>query len=66
MKAFTSRDVAFDEESILQEKSEIEDKAQDGAPNNLVGTQVKKVEFSDGPKRPYRSNEDSSDTDEDG
>jgi len=26
--AFTSRDVAFDEESILQERSEMEDKAQ--------------------------------------
>ena len=42
----------FDEESILQERSETEDKAQGGAPDSSVDTQVKGVEFSGGLKRP--------------
>jgi len=60
MSAFTSRDVVFDEESMLQKRSEIEDKAQGGAPDSSTDTHVKGVEFSDGPKRPNRSDEDSS------
>jgi len=55
--AFTSRDVIFDEKSMLQEESETEDKAQGGASD----TQEKKVEFSESPKRPEGSEKDFSD-----
>ena len=47
----------FDEESILQERSEMEDKAQGGALNSSIDTQEKRVESSENPKRPDRSNE---------
>jgi len=53
--AFTSRDVIFDEESMLQEKSEMEDKAQGGASDSSEDTQEKKVEFLESPKKPERS-----------
>ena len=36
--AYTTRDVVFDEESMLQEKSEAEDKAQGGASNSSADT----------------------------
>ena len=36
--AFTSRDVVFDEESILKEKLEMEDKAQGEASDSLADT----------------------------
>jgi len=45
--AFTSRDVTFDEKTMLREKSETEDKAQGGASDNLTDTQEKEVEFSE-------------------
>jgi len=63
--AFTSRDVVFDEESLLREKSETVDKAQGGASDSSADTQEKKVEFSDSSKRPEGSEEDSSDSDGD-
>ena len=49
--------MVFNEESMLQEKSEMEDKTQGGAPNSSVDTQKKGVEFSESPKRPDGSNE---------
>ena len=55
-----SRDVVFDEESMLQDKSKTEDKAQGGASDSLVDTQEKEVEFSKSPKKPKGSEEDSS------
>ena len=55
----------FDEESILQEKSETKDKAQGEASDNSADTQEKRVEFSESPKRPERSEENSSDSDGD-
>ena len=64
-RAFTSRDVIFDEDSMLREKSETEDKAQDEASDSLVNTQEKEVEFSEKPKRPEGSEEESSDLDRD-
>ena len=57
--AFTSRDVVFDEESILREKSETEDKTQGGASDSSTDTQEKEVELSESPKRPEGSEEDS-------
>ena len=62
---FTSRNVIFDEESLLQEKSETEDKAQGGASDSSTDTQEKGVEFAESPKRPEGSEEDSLDSDED-
>ena len=49
--AFTSRDVVFDADSMLREKSETEDKAQDGASDSSADTQKKEVEFSESPKK---------------
>ena len=63
--AFTSRDVVFNEESMLQEKSTTEDKTQDGASDNSVDTQEKRVKFSDSHKRLKGSEENSSDSDGD-
>ena len=57
---FTNRDVVFDEESILQERSEMKDKAQCGTLDSSADSQAKKVEFSDGLKKPDASDEDSS------
>ena len=57
--------MVFDEESILREKSKMEDKAQGGASNNSADTQEKGIEFSESPKRPQGLEEDSSDSDED-
>ena len=62
---FTSRDVIFDEESMLREKSETEDKAQGGALDSLTNTHEKQVEFSASPKRSEGSEKDSSDPDGD-
>jgi len=47
--------VIFDEESMLQEKSEMEDKAQGGASDSSEDTQEKKVEFLESPKKPEGS-----------
>ena len=59
--AFTSRDVIFDEDSILREKSEIEDKAQgEASDSSAADIQKKGVEFSDNPIRHEGSEEDSS------
>jgi len=52
MNAFISRDVVFDEESMLQDKSDTEDKAQGRAPDSSADTQEKRLEFSESPKRP--------------
>ena len=41
MSDFTSRYVIFDEESMMQERSETEDKVQGGAPDSSVNSQVK-------------------------
>jgi len=49
----------FDEELMLQEKSETEDKAQGEASNSSADTNEKKVKFSESPKRPEESEEDS-------
>jgi len=46
MSAFTSRYMIFDEESMLQDKSETKDKAQSGASDSSADTQKKGVEFS--------------------
>jgi len=58
--------VIFDEDSMLREKSEKEDKAQGGiSDSSAANTQEKGVEFSDNSKRPEGSEEDSSDSDGD-
>jgi len=58
--------VVFDEDSILREKSETEDKAQGEASDcSTTKTQKKGVKFSDSPKRPKGLEEDSSDSDGD-
>jgi len=63
---FTSRDMIFDEDSMLREKSETEDKAQGGASDSSAAdTQKKGVKFSDSTKRPEGSEEDSPDSDGD-
>ena len=49
----------------LREKSETEDKPQDGASDGSTDTQEKEVEFSESPKRPKGSEENSSDSDGD-
>jgi len=46
---FTCRDVIFDKESMLKEKSKTKAKAQDGPSDSLADTQKKKVEFSESP-----------------
>ena len=65
MSPFTSRDVIFDEDSMLREKSETEDKVQGGASDRLADNQKKLVKFSENPKRPEGSEKDSSDLDGD-
>ena len=65
MNAFTCRDEVFDEEAMLQEKIEIEDKTQSRASDSSAGTQKNRVEFSKNPKRSEGSKEDSSDIDGD-
>ena len=61
--SFTSRDVVFDEDSMLREKLKTENKAQGGASDSsTTDTQKKGVEFSDSTKRPEGSEEDSSDS----
>jgi len=57
--------MVFDEESILREKSDTEDRAQSGALDSSVDTHEKEVEFSKIPKWPEGSKEDSSDPDGD-
>jgi len=57
--------VVFDEESMLQERSETEDNAQGGVPDSSTDSHVKEVEFSDGPKKPDGSDEDPSKSDGD-
>ena len=58
--------MVFDEDSILREKSETEDKAQgEASDSSAVDTQKKRVGFSNNPKRPKVSEEDSSDSDGD-
>jgi len=57
--------VVFDDESMLQEKLETEDKAQGGASDSSADTQEKEVEFSESPKRIEGSEKDSSRSDGD-
>jgi len=57
--------VIFDEELMLQKKSETEDKAQGEGSDSSADTQEKKVEFSESPKRSEGSEEDSLDSDGD-
>jgi len=58
--------VVFDEDSMLREKSNTEDKAQGGAlDNSSADTHEKGAEFSDSLKRPEGSEEDSSNSDGD-
>ena len=47
---------------MLQERSEMEDKAQDGALDSSVDTQIKRVDFSYGSKKPDVSDEKSLDS----
>jgi len=64
--AFTSRDVVFDENSMLREKSKTEDKVQGETSDSLAAnTHEKGVEFSDSPKRLERPEENFSDSDGD-
>jgi len=51
--------VVFNKESMLQENSETENKAQGEASDNSTDTQKKRIEFSESPKRPERSEENS-------
>jgi len=44
---------------MLQENSETENKAQGEASDNSTDTQKKRIEFSESPKRPERSEENS-------
>ena len=55
----------FDEESMLQEKSEMKDKVQGRSSNSSAETQKKKIEFSEIPKKPEGLEEDSSNSDGD-
>ena len=65
MSAYISRDVIFNEESMLQERSEKEDKAQGGAQDSSADSQANEAEFSDGPKLPDGSDEYSLESDGD-
>jgi len=57
--------VVFDKKSMLREKSETENKAQGGASDSSTNAPEKGVEFSESPKRPEGSEEDSSNPDGD-
>ena len=57
--AFVSRDVVFDEEIMLHEKSKMEDKAQGGTSDSSTDSKSKEFEFSDNPNKHVVSNEDS-------
>jgi len=63
--AFVSRDAVFDEESMLQEKSNTNDKMQAGASDSSANSQRKEFEFSDAPNKHVGSDEDFSDSDGD-
>jgi len=56
-ETFTSRDVVFNEEPMLQERSKTEDKVKGRAQDSSADIQIKRVEFSNGSKKPDRSNE---------
>jgi len=49
--AFVSRDVIFDEGSMVQEKSKTEDKAQGGVSDSSLDSQSKEFELSDDPNK---------------
>ena len=55
----------FDEGSMLQEKSKMEDKAQGEASDSSVNSQSKKFEFLDDPNKSAGSDENSLDSDGD-
>jgi len=57
---FISSDVVFDEESMLYEKSKMEDKAQDWASVCSINSQRKEFEFSDDPNKPVGLDKESS------
>ena len=58
--AFVSRDAVFDEESMLQEKSNTNDKMQAGASDSSANSQRKEFEFSDDLNKYVGLDEDSS------
>jgi len=64
--AFISRDVVFDEDSILQAKSKMKDKAQGGALDISADSQREEFEFSDDLIKVVGSDKDSSVLNEDG
>ena len=57
--------MVFDEESIFQEKSKTENKAQGEVLDSSTDSQSKEFDFSDDPNKTFGSDEDSSDSDED-
>ena len=59
---FVSRDVIFNEESMLQEKSKTEDKVQGGTSNSSADSQSEEFEFLDDLNKLVGSDENSSDS----
>ena len=57
---FATRDLVFNEDSMLQVRSKTEDKTQCGTLDSLADSQRDEFEFSDYPIKPVRSDEDSS------
>jgi len=64
-KGFVSKNVVFDEKSMLQEKTKMEDKAQGGTSDSSANSQSKEFEFSNDPSKLVGSDENSSDSDGD-
>ena len=52
--AFVSRDVVFDEDTVMQGGSKMEDKVRGGVPDVPVDSQVE-IEVFDGPESPERT-----------
>jgi len=63
--AFISRDAVFDEDSMLQVRSKMEDMTQGEASNSSANSQKEEFEFSDDPIKPVGSDENSSVSNED-
>ena len=59
-RAFVSKDVVFDEDSMLQAKSNMEDNVKGRASDSSANSQREEFEFSDDSNRPVGSDEDSS------
>ena len=56
---FASRDLVFNEDSMLQVRSKTEDKTQCGTLDSLADSQRDEFQFSDDPIKPFGSDEDS-------